>query len=106
MELKITDGNFEEEVLKSELPVLVDFYADWCGPCKMMAPIVAGLADAYEGKCKVGKCNIDENMELAGKYRIMSIPTIILFKGGEAVSTTVGAVSKNELEGKIGQVLA
>ena len=106
MELKITDSNFEEEVLESELPVLVDFYADWCGPCKMMAPIVAGLADAYEGKCKVGKCNIDENMELAGKYRVMSIPTIILFKGGEAVSTTVGAVSKNELEGKIGQVLA
>ena len=106
MELKITDANFEEEVLKSELPVLVDFYADWCGPCKMMAPIVADLAGAYEGKCKVGKCNIDENMELAGKYRVMSIPTIILFKAGEAVSTTVGAVSKNELEGKIAQVLA
>ena len=59
MELKITDANFEQEVLKSELPVLVDFYADWCGPCKMMAPIVADLAGAYEGKCKVGKCNID-----------------------------------------------
>ena len=106
MELKITDANFEQEVLKSELPVLVDFYADWCGPCKMMAPIVADLAGAYEGKCKVGKCNIDENMELAGKYRVMSIPTIILFKAGEAVSTTVGAVSKMNWKEKIAQVLA
>lgn len=106
MELKITESNFEEEVLKSETPVLVDFYANWCGPCKMMAPIVAGLADAFAGKCKVGKCNIDENMELAGKYRVMSIPTIIIFKNGEAVSTTVGAVPKNELEEKVAQVLA
>lgn len=104
--MKFTAENFEKEVLQAQGTVLVDFYADWCGPCKMMAPIVAGLADAYEGKCKVGKCNIDENMELAGKYRVMSIPTIILFKAGEAVSTTVGAVSKNELEGKIAQVLA
>lgn len=106
MELKITDSNFEAEVLGSDLPVLVDFYADWCGPCKMMAPIVEQLAEEYAGKCKVGKCNIDENMELAKKYRVMSIPTIILFQKGEAVFTTTGAVSKNQLEEKIKQVLA
>lgn len=106
MEIIITDNNFEEEVLKSSLPVLVDFYADWCGPCKMMAPIVEGLAETFGDKCRVGKCNIDENMELAGRYRIMSIPTILIFKDGEVVSTTIGAVGKNELEDKIKQVLA
>ena len=106
MEYKFTTNNFEEEVLQSSTPVLVDFFAEWCNPCKMMAPVVEKLAEELEGKVKVGKCNIDENMELAGKYRVMSIPTIILFKAGEAVSTTVGAVSKNELEGKIAQVLA
>lgn len=105
MELKITDDNFEAEVLNSELPVLVDFYADWCGPCKMMAPIVADLAKAYEGKCKVGKCNTDENMNLVNKYKIMHIPTIIIFKGGEAVVTSRGAVSKTDLENKIKEVL-
>ena len=106
MEIIITDSNFEKEVLESDLPVLVDFYADWCGPCKMMAPIVAGLSETFRDKCKVGKCNIDENMELAGRYRIMSIPTILIFKHGEAVSTTIGAVGKSELEEKIKQVLA
>lgn len=105
MEIKITESNFEKEVLESSIPVLVDFYADWCGPCKMMAPIVAQLSDTFEGKCKVGKCNIDENMELAKKYRVMSIPTIILFKNKEAVSTTVGAVSKSELEAEINQII-
>lgn len=105
MEIKITSSNFEEEVLKSEVPVLVDFYADWCGPCKMMAPIVAELAEKFAGKCKVGKCNIDENMDLAQKYRVMSIPTFIVFKNEEAVSVTVGAVNKNELEEKVNQAL-
>ena len=106
MEIKITDSNFEEEVLKSDMPVLVDFYADWCGPCKMMAPVISELAQTYKGKCKVGKCNTDENAELAGKYRIMSIPTIIIFKNGEAAVTSIGAVSKSELEQKVTQVLA
>ena len=106
MEIKITDNNFEAEVKKSSMPVLVDFYADWCGPCKMMAPLVAQLAESYEGKCKVGKCNTDENSALTREYRIMSIPTFILFKDGEVAETIIGAVSKNELEAKIKQVLA
>lgn len=106
MELKITDNNFETEVKKSNIPVLVDFYADWCGPCKMMAPLVAQLAEAYDGKCKIGKCNVDENQELAREFRVMSIPTFIFFKDGKAVETLIGAVSKNELEAKIKQVLA
>lgn len=105
MELKITDDNFEAEVLNSELPVLVDFYADWCGPCKMMAPIVAELAETFEGRCKVGKCNTDENMNLVNQYKIMSIPTIIIFKNGEAVTTSRGATSKADLENKIQEVL-
>lgn len=106
MEIKITDDNFEEEVKNSNIPVLVDFYADWCGPCKMMAPLVAQLADTYEGKCKVGKCNTDENSALTREFKIMSIPTFIFFKDGKPVETSIGAVSKNELESKIKQVLA
>ena len=105
MEMVITENNFEEEVLKSEIPVLVDFYADWCGPCKMMAPIVKELADKFAGKCKVGKCNIDENLKVAQNYRVMSIPTFIVFKTGEVVVTAIGAMSKNDLESKINAVL-
>ena len=105
MEMVITENNFEEEVLKNEIPVLVDFYADWCGPCKMMAPIVKELADKFAGKCKVGKCNIDENLKVAQNYRVMSIPTFIVFKNGEVVVTAIGAMSKNDLESKINAVL-
>lgn len=106
MEYKFTTANFEEEVIKSDVPVLVDFYADWCGPCKMMAPLVEELAKEYEGKVKVGKCNIDEELETAQKYNVLSIPTFIVFKGGEAVDTQIGAVSKAELENKINNALA
>ena len=105
MELKITEQNFEEEVVKSNIPVLVDFYADLCGPCKMMAPVVAELAVEYEGKCKVGKCNVDENMNLAQKYGVMSIPNMIVFKSGEVKANVVGAVSKTDLADKIDSVL-
>ena len=89
------------EVLKSDIPVLVDFYADWCGPCKMMAPLVHQLAEEYAGKAKIGKVNVDQNIELAQKYRVMSIPTFVFFKNGEAVKTVVGGMSKNELASQI-----
>lgn len=105
MEKKFTTANFEAEVLKSEKPVLVDFYADWCGPCKMMAPLVSALAEKYEGRLKVGKCNIDENADLAGKYKIMSIPTMKVFENGEVKTTIVGAMSQEELEAEITKVL-
>lgn len=106
MEYKFTTDNFEKEVLQSELPVLVDFYADWCGPCKMMAPLVAQLSEEFEGTCKVGKCNVDENPQTASMFRVMSIPTFVLFLDGKAVDTVVGAVSKTALQEKIKQVLA
>ena len=106
MEVKITDGNFDAEVKESKLPVLVDFYADWCGPCKMMAPLVAHLSEEFEGTCKVGKCNVDENPQTASMFRVMSIPTFVLFLDGKAVDTVVGAVSKTALQEKIKQVLA
>jgi len=105
MEIKITTENFEEEVVKSKLPVLIDFYADWCGPCKMMAPIVERISETMEGKLKVGKCNIDENMELAEKFRVMSIPTVKIFKNGEDILTSIGALSQADLEAKIEEVL-
>ena len=93
MEYTFTVANFEEEVLNSPLPVLVDFYADWCNPCKMMAPTVAKLAEAYEGKVKVGKINVDENMTIAQKYRVASIPNFVIFRDGQPVANFVGAVS-------------
>ena len=106
MEYKFTGANFEQEVLSSNIPVFVDFYADWCGPCKMMAPLVAQLSEEFEGTCKVGKCNVDENPQTASMFRVMSIPTFVLFLDGKAVDTVVGAVSKTALQEKIKQVLA
>ena len=97
MEKQLTDQNFAEEVLKSEIPVLVDFFAIWCGPCQMMAPVVEEIAQEMEGKVKVGKMNVDENPLTAEKYGIMSIPTLILFKNGEAVKTLVGFRGKEEI---------
>lgn len=100
MALAFTDINFETEVLNSEVPVLVDFYADWCGPCKMMAPVIDELAAKYEGKAKIGKLNVDQNGETAQKYRVMSIPTMLLIKDGKVIDTVVGAVPKQQLESK------
>ncbi|HUW24860.1 MAG TPA: thioredoxin [Patescibacteria group bacterium] len=97
MEQTFTDQNFDAEVLKNELPVLVAFYADWCGPCKMMAPVVEELAKELAGKVTVGKLNVDENPQTAEKYGIMSIPTVILFKNGEAAKTLVGFKNKKEV---------
>lgn len=92
---------FEEKVLKAEGPVLVDFYADWCGPCKMMAPVLDELADEKSGQLTVYKLNVDDNPDIAGKYRVMSIPTMILFKNGEAAATVMGAMSKRDLWSKL-----
>ena len=105
MEHKFTTASFDKEVLESDTPVLVDFYADWCGPCKMMAPIIAQIAEEYDGKVKVGKCNIDEEDGLARMYRVMSIPTMKIFVKGEVAASIVGAVSKDELEEEIKKVL-
>jgi thioredoxin 1 len=96
-----TDENFEEEVLKSDLPVLVDFYADWCGPCKMMEPVIDELAKDHEGKWKVGKCNIDASPGMAQKYEIQSIPSLKFFKNGEVVDEAMGFQSKEAIEGKM-----
>ncbi len=101
MALQFTDANFQQEVLESNIPVLVDFYADWCGPCKMIAPIVAELAEEYKDTFKIGKLNVDDSPETAQKYRVMSIPTLIIFKNGAAVETVVGAVPKKALQEKL-----
>ncbi|MCR5404234.1 MAG: thioredoxin [Butyrivibrio sp.] len=105
MEYKFTEENFENEVLKSDIPVLVDFYADWCGPCKMMMPVVEKLAETYDGKVKVGKVNSDENDRLAAKYNIMSIPSFLIIKNGEVVDSATGAMPMDALAKKLDAVL-
>ncbi|NNJ54830.1 MAG: thioredoxin [Bacteroidia bacterium] len=106
MALEFTDSNFEEEVLKSETPVLVDFWAEWCGPCRMIGPIVEELSTEYDGKIKIGKMNVDHNPGVPMKYGIRSIPTLLVFKGGEAVDKVVGAVPKTSLVSKLEAQLA
>lgn len=98
MEKKFTTANFEAEVLKSEKPVLVDFYADWCGPCRMMAPAVEELAEEMAGEAVIGKLNVDDNGEIAMQYGVMSIPTLIVFKNGQAVKKAIGVQSKEVIE--------
>ena len=98
MEFHFTDENFNQEALSSNIPVLVDFYADWCGPCKMLAPVIEGLATEYEGKVKIGKLNVDEAPDTAQKYGVMSIPTLLYIKNGEVVNKSVGVVSKDTIE--------
>jgi thioredoxin 1 len=101
----VTDQTFEEEVLNSSIPVLVDFWAPWCGPCRAIAPIVEELAEELEGKVKVCKCNVDENPITPGKFGIRAIPTLIIFKNGEAVESIVGAVSKATIMNALNRVL-
>ena len=98
MELELTGENFEQEVVNSPLPVLIDFWAPWCGPCRMIAPHIKEIADAYEGKIKVGKVNVDDNSDLATKYTVMSIPTVIIFKDGKIMEKKVGGMGKSDLE--------
>lgn len=99
--VEITDANFEQEVIKSDIPVLIDFWAVWCGPCKAIAPIMTELAAEYEGKLKVGKLDIDNNQEVSVKYGIRSIPTLLLFKDGKIVDQIVGAVPKAQIVAKL-----
>ena len=96
-EVKITVSNFESEVLRSDQPVLVDFYADWCGPCRMLAPVLEEIAREYEGGVKVGKVNVDEQMELAQKFGVSSIPLLVVFKDGQPVAKSLGYRPKEEI---------
>lgn len=105
MENIFTMENFTEEVLQSELPVLVDFYADWCNPCKVMAPVVTQLAEELEGRCKVGKCNVEENLAIAQKYRVANIPSFVIFQAGEPVKMMQGITPARELKQRIEETL-
>ncbi len=105
MVIEITDQNFEDEVIKSALPVLVDLWAPWCRPCLMVAPVVDKLAEKYNGRFKFCRLNVDENPRIAARYRIMSIPTLMFFKGGEVVDTVIGAVPERALQPKIDELL-
>jgi thioredoxin 1 len=104
-EITLTDANFESEVLKSDIPVLVDFWATWCGPCRMLTPIIEELATDYAGKVKVGKLNTDENAATAGEWGIMSIPTVILFKDGKPVDQLIGVAAKDVIAKKLDKLL-
>ncbi len=103
--ITFTDDNFDGEVLKSDLPVVVDFWAAWCGPCRMIAPIIEQLAQEYNGKVKVGKLDVDENQGVAIKYGVRSIPTVLFLKGGQVVDTVIGAVPKSMFVEKLAKLV-
>ncbi|NQT32855.1 MAG: thioredoxin [Candidatus Omnitrophica bacterium] len=100
-EVAVNDANFQKEVLESDVPVLVDFWAEWCGPCRMIAPVIGEIAGEYNGKVKVCKMNVEEGQQIASNYGIMNIPTLILFKNGEVVDKIVGIIPKNDIAAKI-----
>ena len=102
--IEITETNFEQEVLNSDVPVLLDFWAEWCGPCHMIAPTVEEIASEYEGKVKVGKVNVDANMNTASKFGIRSIPTLLIFKGGEVAAQFIGVQPKNVITEKLDSI--
>ncbi len=103
--LEVTDDNFDTEIMNSDMPVLVDFWAEWCGPCRMVTPVVEELANDYKGKVKVGKMNVDENRQTPAKFGIRAIPTLIFFKGGEVAQTIVGAQPKSHIEEELKKLL-
>ena len=105
-DVNFTDQNFQKEVLESKTSVLIDFWAPWCGPCRIVSPIVEELAKEYEGKVKVGKLNVDENNQTAGQYNVMSIPTLMFFKNGRPVKTIIGAQGKENIKKGIEEVIA
>lgn len=104
-DVTFTDQNFDQEVLKNDTPVVVDFWAEWCAPCRIVSPTIDALGKEYEGKVKVGKLNVDENQDIAGKYGVMSIPTILIFKGGNPIKTMIGAQAKENYKNAIEEVL-
>jgi len=104
--ITLTDDNFSKEVLESNLPVLVDFWAVWCGPCRMVAPVVAALASEYEGRAKIAKLDVDNAQKTASEYGIRSIPTLLIFKGGKVADQVIGAVPKKQIVEKLDAVLA
>jgi thioredoxin 1 len=103
--VEITDANFEQEVVKSDIPVLIDLWAVWCGPCKMIAPFIEELAGEYEGKVKIGKVDVDNNPNISVQYGVRSIPTLLFFNGGKVVDQIIGAVPKNAIAAKLNEQL-
>ncbi|MGN0947634.1 thioredoxin [Megasphaera sp.] len=105
MEYKFTAANFQKEVVESKIPVMIDFYADWCGPCQMMGPVVANFAEAYDGKIKIGKVNSDEEPQLAQQFQVMSIPNFVFIKDGKVVDQAIGAMPPAALKEKLDALL-
>ena len=106
MVTELNSTNFDSEVIKSDVPVVVDFWAAWCGPCRMIAPVVEKMAEKYQGKVKFAKINIDDNREIAAKYNVMSIPLLLFFKGGKQVDSSLGAVPENKIKPKVEALLS